>query len=61
MRHKTSEPYWICDTCAKTKGWQAPMHNVTARMGQCGYCKTGKKELLTPVIDYEKSKEGSER
>lgn len=46
--------HWICDGCAKEKGWVAPSFNVTVTMGYCGWCENDKtKQVLTPTTDYK--------
>jgi hypothetical protein len=60
VRRKTikSEPYWICNACAAQRGWTCDKTGITMIEGQCGWCKTGEIEPLTPVRDFDKRKRG---
>lgn len=59
MKHKTErEPkYWICDVCAKAKGWIEPAAGVTLISGLCGHCTRPDVVLLTPTRDFKKDTE----
>lgn len=43
MRERAEEPkekdhYWICDACAKAKGWKPCGYAVTMIHDECPYC-----------------------
>jgi hypothetical protein len=47
-------PYWICDACAKSKGWTAPDGGNTIIRGLCGHCDRKDETFLTPIRDFKK-------
>jgi hypothetical protein len=51
-REDPASKYWICDDCAKSKGYKPPEGAVTGIMGICGHCCVTR-GLLIPVIDYQ--------
>lgn len=46
--------YWICDDCAKLKGWSVLTSVVTVIKGLCGHCDREDEVFLTPVVDYSR-------
>jgi hypothetical protein len=51
---KPRDKYWICDDCAKAKGWESPNYAVTAILGACAWCETPYEQMLIPVVDYKR-------
>lgn len=54
MSEKRSAKYWICDECAKKKGWKPVDWAVTIIKGLCGYCERTDETFLTPTVDFHK-------
>lgn len=53
MEQEFVEKYWICGSCADGQGAKMPEGACnTAIQGKCGHCKSGKVELLIPVVDF---------
>lgn len=48
--------YWVCDDCAKSRGWVCTKNAITVISGKCGHCKDNKTKTLTPVVDFQRGK-----
>lgn len=46
------EKYWICDDCAKKRGWKCEQNGITVIYGLCGHCERTDETMLIPTCDY---------
>lgn len=60
MSDEPKSKYWICPSCAKDQGLEAPEFAVTIILGTCGHCELPVKQPLTPVCDYRDPKTNRE-
>lgn len=51
---KRAEKYWLCDQCAKLKGWTFKPGCHTVIIGLCGHCDWPIEQTLTPERDFFK-------
>ena len=49
-----TDKYWICDACAKERGWTCEANGITVIAGLCGWCDEPEEVVLTPVRDFKK-------
>lgn len=46
------DKYFICESCAKKKGWKLPGHAITVIHGLCGHCNRQDEATLIPEVDF---------
>lgn len=55
-KKERADLYWMCDACAKKRGWYCESNGITMTRGLCGHCDSIIEELLTPIRDFRKDK-----
>lgn len=51
--HGKQSKYWICDTCAALRRWNAYKTAYTVIEDYCGWCHADYKQMLTPLRDLK--------